>query len=71
MLRSQALSARDMPPARPDADTYTYIDNGVIRVGVDLTRGGAIGFLAASANPTLCSVEPLQPADHSVPRRSL
>ena len=32
-------------------DRYEYIDNGVIRVGVDLTRGGSIGYLAASGNP--------------------
>ena len=32
-------------------DQFTYIDNGVIRVGVDLTRGGAIGYLAASGDP--------------------
>lgn len=32
-------------------DEFKYIDNGVIRVGVDMTRGGAIGYLAASKNP--------------------
>lgn len=32
-------------------DRFTYIDNGVIRVGVDLTRGGSIGFLADARDP--------------------
>jgi hypothetical protein len=27
-------------------DNYLYISNGIIRVGVDLSRGGSIGFLA-------------------------
>jgi hypothetical protein len=32
-------------------DSYFYVDNGIVRVGVDLTRGGSIGYLAASATP--------------------
>lgn len=32
-------------------DQYFYVDNGIVRVGVDLTRGGSIGYLAASATP--------------------
>ena len=39
-------------PALPTDDQYTYIDNGVIRVGVDVTRGGAIGYLSASNSKT-------------------
>src|SRR3712207_5206989 len=32
--------------APPAAGTTSSLDNGVIKVGVDLDRGGAIGFLA-------------------------
>jgi hypothetical protein len=28
-----------------------YLDNGIIRVGVDISRGGAIDYLAESSNP--------------------
>lgn len=38
----------DVHHIRADPDKFRYIDNGVIRVGVDLTRGGSIGFLSAS-----------------------
>eukprot|EP01043_Picozoa_sp_COSAG02_P045791 COSAG02_NODE_4223_length_5615_cov_2.992386_8_plen_410_part_00 len=31
-------------------DRFEYIDNGVIRVGVDTARGGVIGYLAPSDN---------------------
>lgn len=30
-------------------DNFVFLDNGVIRVGVDATRGGSIGFLAQSS----------------------
>jgi hypothetical protein len=33
------------------ADKYEYLDNGAIRVGVDMTRGGSIGYIAASNTP--------------------
>ena len=60
MLQSVTLAPRDdllkfaflhREPARTAAaSNITYIDNGVIRVGVDLTRGGSIGFVADSKN---------------------
>ena len=33
-------------------DEFVYLDNGVVRVGIDLTRGGSIGFLADAHTPT-------------------
>eukprot|EP00035_Acanthoeca_spectabilis_P031116 m.12525 g.12525 ORF g.12525 m.12525 type:complete len:370 (+) comp4558_c0_seq1:90-1199(+) len=33
-------------------DRFEFIDNGVIRVGVDVSRGGVIGYLAPSDNST-------------------
>jgi hypothetical protein len=32
-------------------NNHIYLDNGIIRVGVDLSRGGAIDYLAESSNP--------------------
>ncbi|MCP2519842.1 hypothetical protein NLC82_01215 [Candidatus Aminicenantes bacterium AC-335-A11] len=32
-------------------ENHLYLDNGIIRVGVDLSRGGAIDYLAESSNP--------------------
>ena len=33
-------------PLRSGSEKMTYLDNGTIKVGVDLDRGGSIGFLA-------------------------
>ena len=33
---------------RSNRGNYEFIDNGVIRVGVDMDRGGVIGYLAPS-----------------------
>ena len=32
------------------AETWAYLDNGAIRIGVDRSRGAAIGFLALSSD---------------------
>lgn len=32
------------------ADNFKYIENGAIRMGVDMSRGGAIGYLSAANN---------------------
>lgn len=34
--------------AKPPADPFTYLDNGTIRIGVDKSRGAAIGYFALS-----------------------
>lgn len=34
----------------PNVDAFTYLDNGVVRLGVDLSRGGTIGWLGPSSN---------------------
>ena len=34
------------------ADDLRYIDNGVVKLGIDLTRGGSIGFFGPSASST-------------------
>jgi hypothetical protein len=33
-------------------DNLQYFDNGVVKLGIDLTRGGSIGFFGASGNNT-------------------
>jgi hypothetical protein len=33
-------------------DSFTYLDNGVVRLGIDLSRGGTIGFLGPSSDPS-------------------
>jgi hypothetical protein len=34
----------------PDVDTFTFLDNGVIRLGIDTSRGGTLGWLGPSSN---------------------
>ena len=34
----------------PDVDSFTYLDNGVVRLGIDLTRGGTLGWFGPSNN---------------------
>jgi len=46
---SLVLVARECP-VRGDSERITYLDNGIIKVGVDLERGGSIGFLADAKN---------------------
>ena len=41
-------SASAAPPKR--AENLVYLDNGVIRIGVDLNAGGSIGYLADAKN---------------------
>ena len=33
-------------------DSFTYIDNGVVKLGIDMGRGGAIGYFSASGSKT-------------------
>ena len=33
-------------------DSFTYIDNGVVRLGIEMGRGGAIGYFSASGSKT-------------------
>lgn len=35
----------------PSASSMSYLDNGVIRIGIDLDAGGSITYLADSGNP--------------------
>jgi hypothetical protein len=42
---SSPITGLPIPPARP-----SYIDNGILRISVDLNMGGAITYLATSAN---------------------
>lgn len=34
-------------------DTFRFLDNGIIRLGIDMTRGGTIGWLGPSSNTSL------------------
>ena len=53
---SLALALALSPAARAlsDADDrFLFLDNGLVRVGVDATRGGSIGWLSASGGRNL------------------
>ena len=44
---------REMGQARPRGqDDFTYISNDQIKAGIDLTRGGSIGYISAASNGT-------------------
>jgi hypothetical protein len=43
-----AISAACVPASGNPDDRWSYLDNGVIRIGVDRSRGSAIGFFALS-----------------------
>jgi len=49
-LATSAISLSTAP--FPGDDEFQYIDNGVVRLGVDLTRGGSIGFWGPSGSDT-------------------
>lgn len=34
-------------------DSFTYIDNGVVKLGIDMGRGGAIGYFSASGGKNI------------------
>lgn len=34
--------------AAPNADTFQYLENGQIKVGLDMSKGGTIGYLSAA-----------------------
>jgi len=50
-LALAASSAR--PAASAGDDSFLFLDNGRVRVGVDVTRGGSIGWLSASGGRNL------------------
>ena len=39
------------PPPPPDNDRFEYIENAEVRLGVDMARGGSIGFLSSKTAP--------------------
>jgi len=43
------MSAR---ASAPSVDTFVYLDNGIVRLGIDSSRGGTLGFLGPSSEPT-------------------
>lgn len=47
-LAALALASAPAQPGRadPNGDQLTYLDNGAVKVGANLTRGGSIGYLA-------------------------
>ena len=44
------LTAPCARAVRSGPDTFVFLDNGLIRVGVDATRGGSIGWLSLSGS---------------------
>jgi hypothetical protein len=51
--RSASYLQSGTTSSKPAVDDFTFLDNGVIRLGVDLTRGGTIGWLGPSSNKSL------------------
>ena len=49
-LRRHAHTAPQPPLS---SDTFRFLDNGIIRLGIDLSRGATLGFLGPSSDPTL------------------
>ena len=49
-LSASPASASAAPPS---ADSFTFLDNGVVRLGIDTSRGATIGFLGPSSDPSL------------------
>ena len=47
IMRPLALLVATMAHAD---DQFYFLDNGVVRVGIDATRGGAIGWLSQSGS---------------------
>ena len=45
--------AAPLRPSSPAVDNFRFLDNGVIRLGIDTTRGGTIGWLGPSSDPAL------------------
>ena len=43
-------AATSMAAAKPN-DPFTYLENGIIRIGVDKSRGSAIGYFSLSKDP--------------------
>ena len=48
--RASAPARALQRPTRPAADDFVYLDNGVVRLGVDVAIGGAIGWLSKSGS---------------------
>ncbi len=44
----QAIADQKHEPGSSQTDSFAYLDNGIIKIGVDLERGGSIGYLAES-----------------------
>lgn len=50
VVRALALFAAGASRVTASRDAFVFLDNGVIRVGVDATRGGSIGWLSLSSS---------------------
>lgn len=48
-----AVLASDAPPQLPRGARMSYLENGVLKLGVDLNRGGAIVFLSRDGGANL------------------
>src|SRR6478672_8015501 len=46
LLLSMMLATGTVFAAEHPKDPFTYLDNGVLRIGVDQSRGAAIGYFA-------------------------
>ena len=47
---SSAFQRKQATASKYNDDNFLYLDNGVIRVGVDKSRGGALGYLSLSGS---------------------
>ena len=49
-----SLHRSQQRPAQPlGVDNFTFLDNGIVRLGIDTTRGGTLGWLGPSSNTSL------------------
>ena len=53
LFRLLLCSVTASPATSLTDDAFRYLDNGVVRLGVDLARGGSIGFFGPSGPPSV------------------
>lgn len=51
-----ARLASSRPPASPAADAFVFLDNGVVRLGIDTTRGGSVGWFGPSGGENFINI---------------
>jgi hypothetical protein len=52
LLKHNQSIQQSIQSSVPETDNFKYIDNGIVKLGIDLTRGGSIGFFGPSNTNT-------------------